>query len=184
MGCKPATVSCAAHKNRWPSSPDGVYWISPTGAPLLAYCDMTLQRELCSELEGEHRGKTRDSSGLAYSMTSVLLAEAGVCKIWAVRGSDDGYPLNELEPVLERPPATTCKTLGFVADALVNKCRYGSNHGNCGFPVPAYHRYGNNCSGCALRAGKFDGYVLQGPQFGTTVISTATGSVSTTCKIR
>jgi len=78
--CVEPTVSCNAHKNAYPSAPDGVRWISPSGTPMRAYCDMAERVELCTEIEGDHRGVTRDGSRLAYSLRSVLIASEGIVR--------------------------------------------------------------------------------------------------------
>ena len=72
--CVAAQVSCAAQKSSYPASTDGVYWISPAGVAHRAYCDMAISAELCTEIEGEHRGRTRDKAALSYVMKSILLS--------------------------------------------------------------------------------------------------------------
>ena len=64
--CVPALVSCAAHKNSYPAAKDGVYWIGTAGAWQRAYCDMALSAELCTEVAGEHQGRTRGKAAIGY----------------------------------------------------------------------------------------------------------------------
>jgi hypothetical protein len=35
-------------------------------------------------------------AAIGYSVSSVLLLNEGVCKMWAIRGTDDGHPFDEL----------------------------------------------------------------------------------------
>jgi hypothetical protein len=181
--CVAAQVSCAAQKSSYPASTDGVYWISPAGVPHRAYCDMAISAELCTEIEGEHRGRTRDRATLAFVMKSVLLWGDGVCRIWALRGAD-GYPISQLSPVSGVPAGATCPALGFVADGVLGNCQYGIEHGDCGFGVSAFHVWGNSCSGCPMNAGEYDRYTLQGPVSSGAVITSVQGTVVTTCKLR
>jgi hypothetical protein len=184
--CVPATVSCAAHKSAYPSSGDGVYWINPTGTPMRAYCDMQLQSELCTEIEADHRGKTRDGSNLPYTMRSILHARDAKCSIWAVRGSTDGYPIRAIEMV-EGQKLGTCQALGFPSDVMLGECAFGDSAGysNCGFALsPPLYQWGNHCSGCMIGDGLSPTYVKQGPMHSSTVLSTADGSVQSHCAVK
>lgn len=183
--CVPALVSCAAQKNSFPDSKDGVYWLAGDGAARRVYCDMAQSAELCSEVMGEHQGRTRDKSTLAYTMTSVLLLSDGVCKLWDIHGSDSGYPFGGLEAIQGVPAASTCRYLGFAADGALGSCNYGSNTGytNCGFTKTPLERYGNSCASCTPDgAGTFDHWVLQGQIFAAGILSSKSGSIFTTCK--
>jgi hypothetical protein len=183
--CVAATVSCAAHKSTYPTSPDGVYWISPTGTPMRAYCDMQLQSELCTETEGDHRGRTREGSNLAYTMRSILHASANECSIWAVRGSADGYPLHEIILVAGQKLGA-CQALGFPGDVSIASCAYGDNPGNsnCGFPLTVLYQWGNMCSGCVLGNGDFPVYTKQGPMHSSTLMSSFDGSTQSHCAVK
>jgi hypothetical protein len=183
--CVAATVSCAAHKSAYPSSPDGVYWINPTGTPMRAYCDMQLESELCTEIEGEHRGRTRDGSNLAYTTRSILHASDGKCSLWAVRGSADGYPLRALE-MLAGQKLGSCQALGFAGDVALGSCAFGDSTGytNCGFALSTLYQWGNHCSGCVEGDGISATYVKQGPMHSSSVLSSFDGSVQSHCAIR
>jgi hypothetical protein len=181
--CVPALATCAAQKNKYPASKDGVYWVGTGAGTHRAYCDMAEVVELCSDSASERVGRTRDSSKLEYKMTSVLLAD-GSCKMWNMRSAADGYPLSQLKKVAGVPAAQTCIKLGFVADGVLGDCSYGSSLTNCGYAVMPLNRYGNNCSGCVLNDGDFDHWVVQGPVISGDVLSDAAGKVFTTCKTR
>jgi hypothetical protein len=178
-------VSCTAIKNGHQSSPDGVYWIAPGGVPQRAYCDMALPGELCTETAGPHQGRTRGKTELLYDMTSLLLLDQGVCKIWAVRGADEAHPIDGLEAVKGLAAGQTCIALGFAADDVVGSCLYGSDVGysNCGFSATPLYWYGNACMGCKVGEGQYDHWVLQGPAVRASVLSNMTGSIFTTCKV-
>jgi hypothetical protein len=184
--CLSAPVSCRALKNDDPSAGDGVYWINPGGVPLRAYCDMREGVELCTEVEGEHRGRTRDPSRLVFRMVSTLDAGAGLCRLWALRGLADGHPLELFSQVGQAAPPDTCRLLGFMATEEVGRCPFGnsSNHGTCGFPITDYLLWGNHCRGCVQNDGDFDRYMLQGPVITGHVMTSFDGAVATRCKVR
>ncbi|HMI91076.1 MAG TPA: fibrinogen-like YCDxxxxGGGW domain-containing protein [Polyangiales bacterium] len=184
--CVAPTVSCNAHKNSYPSAPDGVFWISPTGTPMRAYCDMSERVELCTEIESDHRGVTRDPTKLAYSLRSVLIVSEGLCSIWAVRDTAEQLPLTQLHKS-DTQPLDTCQALGFAADGTLGVCAYGSYAGfsKCGFPIAdAFMVYGNLCGGCVEHDGTYDAYVRQGPVLQGDVISSFDGTTKTTCRVR
>jgi hypothetical protein len=169
-----------------PNLGDGEYWINPDTGPVLAYCDMQLGIELCTTIEGEHEGRTRDDSHLQFVMRSVLTSQ-GTCEIWAVRGKEDNHPLDSLVEipgmVLE---VKTCQALGFKDDQQIGHCGFGRDPGNsdCGFSGSLF-RYGNHCyPGCTMNPGHFTGYLLQGPMFDADTMSTMDGTVRTICKTR
>ena len=180
--CAPALATCAAQKNKYPASKDGVYWLVKGANAQRVYCDMAEAIELCSEVEGQHQGRTRDSSKLEYSMTSVLLPDLASCKMWAIRAVADGYPLWKLEAKAGVPEGQTCIKLGFAADGTLGTCNYGSMRSDCGFMLDPLNRYGNTCSGCVLNDGDFDHWLLQGPVKVGAVLSNVSGSAFTTCK--
>jgi hypothetical protein len=183
--CVAATVSCTAHKSAYPTATDGVYWINPTGTPMRAYCDMKLLTELCTEVEGEHRGKTREGSGVAYTMRSILHARDGVCSVWAVRASADGMPVGMLSPEAGQT-MSTCQALGFARDVALGACDFGdiAGYSNCGFAVSPLYQWGNRCSGCVLNDGVYPTYVKQGPMHSSSVISSVDGSFQSRCAIK
>jgi hypothetical protein len=182
--CVPALVSCAAHKNSYPNAKDGVYWIGTTGAWQRAYCDMALSAELCTEVAGEHQGRTRGKVAIGYTMSSVLLLNEGVCKMWGIRGTDDGHPFDELIAVEGVPAGQTCISLGFMGDGALGACEYGTERTNCGFSATPLYWYGNNCAGCVKNDGAFDRWTLQGPAIRAFTLSSMSGTEFTTCKIR
>ena len=96
-----------------------MYWIGSVGAWQRAYCDMSLSTELCTEIAGEHHGRTRDKAAIDYTMTSVLLLSEGVCKLWALRATDEGYPFDKLIAVEGVAEGRTCVSLGFAADGVL-----------------------------------------------------------------
>jgi len=181
--CVAALVSCAAQKNSYPSSKDGVYWIGTVGAWQRAYCDMQLSAELCSEVAGEHHGRTRGKAVLDYTMSSVLLLNQQVCKLWALRGTDDGHPFDELVAVDGVAAGQTCVSLGFAADGVLGACEYGSEHTNCGFTATPLYWYGNNCAGCVKNDGSHDRWTLMGPAITAFTLSSMSGTSFTTCKV-
>jgi hypothetical protein len=160
-----------------------VYWIGTEGAVQRAYCDMRLSTELCTEVAGEHQGRTRDEAAIGYTMTSVLLLNEGVCKMWAIRGSDDGHPFDELKAVAGLPAGRTCINLGFAADGVLGACDYGTERTDCGFSATPLYWYGNNCAGCVKNDGTFDRWTLQGPAIRAFVLSSVSGTEFTTCKV-
>jgi hypothetical protein len=182
--CVSAPVSCRALKNDDPSAADGIYWINPTGVPLRAYCDMREVVELCTEVESEHRGRTRDPARLVFRMMSVLDAGAGVCRLWALRALSDGFPLEVFSKFDQAPQLDTCRLLGFVATEEVGRCAFGSQSSKCGFPIGEHMLWGNHCRGCAQNDGDHDHYVLQGPVFSGNVMTSVDGAVSTRCRVR
>jgi len=179
--CVPALPTCAAQKNHYPASHDGLYWIGKIDDVRLVYCDMDEAVELCSETAAEHRGRTRDSSKIPYVMTSLLLPNQGLCKLWAIRAVSDGHPLGPLEGVGGLAGGQTCSKLGFASDGTIGSCSFGSERSSCGFSG-TFFRYGNHCSGCDTGAGVFDHYVLQGPLANGSALSTFSGSTFSTCK--
>jgi hypothetical protein len=186
--CQYATSCCQIHSLE-PQWGDGEYWLIDSGGwPIVAYCDMRLcdrglAGELCSVMEGDHEGRTRDGSQLAYLMRS-LLTDQGTCEIWALRGKSDNHPLDGLGAFAGQT-LKTCQALGFVDDDRLGACLYGSNpgNGNCGFPGSLY-RYGNHCTGCTLNDGFYPSYVLQGPMYTANVITAMDGTSRTRCKTR
>ena len=184
--CVAASVSCAAHKSIYPDSVDGVYWIQPSGTPMLAYCDMQERTELCTEIEEEHHGRTREGSNTPFAMTSILYADQGECAIWALRSVPENYPFTLLGLGLPHELGT-CEAFGFRADAALGACKYGDWTGStsCGFPVAApYYQFGDFCDGCTLNDGSHDTYVLMGPVHSSDVLSDFGGSVQTRCRVR
>ena len=181
--CVPALGTCAAQKNKYPASKDGVYWTGTDAQMQMhrSYCDMEEAIELCSDAEADRVGRTRDSSKLEYKMRAVLL-EDGLCKMWNLRAAADNYPLWKLEAVAGVPAAQTCAKLGFVADGVLGSCPYGETRTNCGYPVTPLNRYGNTCTSCVLNDGDFDHWVPQGPIKLGGVLSNASGTTFTTCK--
>jgi hypothetical protein len=117
-------------------------------------------------------------------MTSVLLLNEGVCKMWAIRGTDDGHPFDELIAVEGVPAGQTCIRLGFMGDGALGECGYGTERSNCGFSATPLYWYGNTCTGCAKNNGSFDRWVLQGPAIRASTLSSMSGTEFTTCKIR
>ena len=185
--CLPAPVSCRAFKADHPAAGDGVYWINPSGVPLRAYCDMRERIELCTELEAEHRGVTRDPARLVFTMMSVLDAGEGTCRLWALRASD-GYPIDTFVRSDPAQARDTCALLGFVSTASLTQCSYGSDaaqgYSKCGFPIGTYMRWGTSCSGCQQNDGEHDRYVLQGPMIRGQILGTFDGSRFLRCKVR
>jgi hypothetical protein len=170
-------------KSSYPTSPDGVYWIAPAALALPSLRDMAISAELCTRIEGEHRGGHATRLLIAYLMKSILLSSDGTCRIWALRGAE-GYPLTFLRPVNGVSEAATCPALGFVADGVLGNCPYGAQFGDCGFGTSPLHLWGNYCAGCAVNDGAYDRYVLQGPIDTGIVLSSVQGNVFTTCRVR
>ena len=180
--CTPALASCAAVKAMSPAAKDGIYWIAPAAKAQRAYCDMALGTELCTEVAGEHNGRTRDKAAIPYTMSSLLMPAQGVCKIWALRGTNDGIPFQSLAAYGSVPQGYTCIYLGFVLDGKLGGCLYGSTKTNCGFTIAAFYRYSNECTGCDVGAGSFDRWTKQGPISNGAVLSSTSGGAFTTCK--
>lgn len=182
--CKAALSSCAAQKTAYPSSPDGEYWIDPSGNnPMHAYCDMQLMTELCTEIEGLHQGRTREGSNLDYIMTSVLDKSAGICEMWAIRTLPDERPFENLYSPIRI--MDTCEALGFVGPGIENPCPWGSEFGTCGYDISnGFYNYGDSCGGCALNDGIWDKWVLMGPVYKGSVNSSMDGSYRQLCMTR
>jgi hypothetical protein len=144
---------------------------------------MQLSTELCTEVTAEHHGRTRGKAAIGYTMTSVPLLNEGVCKMWAIRGTDDGHPFDQLKAVAGTPAGQTCISLGFAADGELGACEYGSERTSCGFSATPLYWYGNNCSGCVLNDGTFDRFTLQGPAIRAFALSSVSGTEYTTCKV-
>jgi hypothetical protein len=188
--CVRAPVSCASQRSSYAASPDGVYWLNPTGAAQLrAYCDMRQGVELCTDVQGDHQSRTREGSNSSFAMISLLLWNEGVCKIWALRRTPEGYPFSKL--VLQHALGT-CQAFGFVADDEIGYCPYGDNAGktNCGFPLgtvapPPYYAMRDSCLGCTEAGdGDHDSYVVSGPMHFTDTLSSFDGSTYTRCRVR
>jgi hypothetical protein len=186
--CQTALASCAAQKAAFPQSTDGVYWIVPSSGPQLAYCDMKLGTELCTQSTATHTGRTREGSNLAYSMISVLTDNATACDVWAVRASD-GFPLGPLD----KDPAnnillTQCQTLGFIDDLALGNCRYGTDsangYTNCGYTVSPLYAWGHICMACDLGNGTFNHYVKMGPFTDGKALTSVDGATRARCKTR
>jgi hypothetical protein len=182
--CVTPPVACRDQKRIDPDSPDGIYWLNwPAFGidPFQTYCDMQQKVELCSTLEGEHQGRTRDSSQLEYLFTSVLNPDQGICTFWALRGALDSYPFSQLEPkdAAGNPTGamSTCAALGFVGDQSIGSYPSGG-------PGIMYHKYGNVCPSCDEGKGVFDHYVRQGFSYEATVITSMDGSVRSSCRVR
>jgi hypothetical protein len=170
---------CAEYKNAYPPINDGEYWLTSASGVIRVYCDMQMQKVLCSTVESTQTGRTRDASALAYTMTSVLM-EDGTCKIWNLRGTSDGKPLDRLHKH-QGNTLDTCQALGFLADHQINSCPYGASYTNCGYPGTLY-RYGNWCSGCTSYDGQYNRYVLQGAMNTASIISNTSGTIASFCK--
>lgn len=61
--------------------------------PIRAYCDMQARVELCTDIEEEHHGVTREPSMLKFTMTSIMHEDAETCDIWAVRENGTNIPI-------------------------------------------------------------------------------------------
>ncbi len=119
-------------------------------------------------------------------MRSVLHVREGDCLIWALQSSADGYPLGVLKDVAGQT-LSTCQALGFPADGELGSCPFGDSAGRtgCGFQsAPPYYHWGNVCSGCVEGEGLHKTYVKQGPIHTSSVLSSASGSTQSHCKIR
>jgi hypothetical protein len=183
--CTRPTSCCQIHSLA-PQRGDGEYELSNGAGSLVStYCDMqlciSLPGELCSAVEGDHEGRTRDDSRLPFLVRSVLTVN-GTCELWALRAKSDGHPLDDLIATTGLT-LTTCQALGFKGDAQLGGCAFGSGAGSCGFSSSTY-RYGNHCSGCTQNDGTYPKYVLQGPMTTAKVISTMSGTTRTSCRTR
>jgi hypothetical protein len=183
--CQGAVTSCAATKSAWPKSRDGLYWLAATDGAHLAYCDMALGRELCTDTMAMHSGKTREGSSLDYTMVSQLSADGGICELWAARASD-GYPLGRFDKDVAGITLNQCQALGFVDDSALGQCAYGTDSGysNCGFAVTPLYVYGHKCTGCMLNSGTFTHYVKMGPFTSGATLTTVDGVTRARCKTR
>jgi hypothetical protein len=183
--CRDALPSCAAQKATWPQGGDGVYWIVPSSGPQLAYCDLALGTELCTQSAASHTGRTREGSNLTFTMTSVLTDGGNACDVWAVRASD-GFPLGQFAKDLPGITMGQCQALGFVDDLALGVCQYGTDTGfsNCGFNVTPLYAYGHKCTNCTLNTGNFTHYVKMGPFTDGFVLSSVDGATRARCKTR
>lgn len=185
----PVPSSCAALKALDPDLSDGIYLIASDGTARRTYCDMTAQVALCSEGISDHDGVTRDSSRLAFTLTSVL--EGSGCRVWNVRARQDGRPLDALVTAADGDVALPCTPLGFTSDptlyVIESGCRYGQNAGSgtCGFNVTRPLRKWANLCSCELpgdiNPGYFDHYVQQGTIYVSYIPWDASGTVSVLC---
>jgi len=183
--CRGAVASCAAHKQAWPKAGDGVYWIVSGGQNHLAYCDMALGTELCTDVMGAHSGKTREGSNLAFSLVSLLSADGRSCELWALR-ANDGFPLGQFAKDVPGITLGQCQALGFLDDLALGGCQYGTDTGysNCGFAVSPLYAYGHKCTGCQLNSGTFTHYVKMGPFTTALVLTSNDGTTRARCKTR
>jgi len=140
---------------------------------------MELGTALCSEIEQDRSGVTRDPSAVPYKMRAVLEPSAERCAIWAVRHATTDTPFGGL--ATSYISINTCQALGFIDDNELNGCSYGSAYGNCGYTSDLYYRYGNACGGCTLNDGMYDRYMRQGYMSSAGVMSTMSGSVRSYC---
>jgi hypothetical protein len=142
--------------------------------------------ELCTEIEGEHRGTTRDPAHLVFRLRSVLDAGEGICRIWALRAVTDGFPIEFFFRIDRPQQLDTCWALGFIATDTLGHCDFGMDpaYSKCGFPVTTYMRWGTYCQGCQQNNGEFDHYVLQGPMTRARVITSFDGAIFTRCRVR
>ena len=161
---------------------DGLYWIKPGATAERAYCDMVLGTELCTEVAAEHHGRTRDKAAIPYTMSSVLVPAENACKIWALRGTNDGIPFQSLAPYGTLAQGHTCIYLGFLLDGTLGSCSFGSSRSNCGFTIAAFYRYSNECPTCMVGPGSYDRWTKQGPISNGGILSTMSGSAFTTCR--
>ncbi len=180
--CEAPRSTCGSLKSAHPSAADGEYFIGSSG--LLTYCDMQLRAPLCVEgAYASHTGSMRDGSALTYVMMSRLLS-TGVCELYALRHSANGYPLDNTN-------GDTCTQMGFRSLVGSDGCQFGyGNPGqDCGYPAaqPATtnaYRYGVACSGCTLNNGTYVSYVLQGLMATAGVMTTFDGSATMRCRTR
>jgi len=183
--CQGAVASCAAQKTASPGARDGLYWLAESSGVHLAYCDMALGRELCTDTQATHTGKTREGSNLAFSMVSQLSADGSICELWALRASD-GYPLGRFAKDVAGITLNQCQALGFVDDSALGQCSYGTDPGytNCGYAVTPLYAYGHKCTGCMLNPGTFTHYVKMGPFTSGATLTTVDGVTRARCKTR
>lgn len=182
--CVQATVSCIAQSAAYPGSTDGVYWINPSGTPMIAYCDMQQRTELCTQVESEHTSRTRDGSLISYTMTSILDITTWQCSIYALRDTLHNYPF---AAYILTHSLDTCQAFGFLADVpSFGSCKYGDATGNsnCGFPVDAFYRWADMCDGCTVGNGSYDVFAKMGIIHTSDVLSDFGGSIRTRCKVR
>jgi hypothetical protein len=183
--CRDAQPSCAAQKAAFPRGADGVYWIAPSSGPQLAYCDMTLGAELCTQSTAMHSGRTREGSSLGFTMMSVLTDGGNACDLWAVRASD-GFPLGLFSKDLPGITVGQCQALGFAGDLALGTCHYGTDsaagYTNCGFAVSPLYAYGHHCVSCMLNTGDFTHYVKMGPFTDGEVLTSVDGATRARCK--
>lgn len=175
-------ASCAELKGVQPQLGDGVYKILSGGALISAYCDMEIPAELCTTVQGDHTGRTRDASTLSYRMTSVLSSDLKTCSLWNLRAAVDGNPLSRLVAT-SGLTLSTCRALGLGDDVELGACAFGSAESKCGYTVNEHYRYGNSCSGCKLNDGVKTRYVLQGPMTSARTLSDAAGTIRTRCAV-
>jgi hypothetical protein len=188
--CYPAPSNCAALAALTPAAPDGVYQLNLSGTIQAAYCDMRTGRTLCTAMEADHGGATRDQAHVPFLLRSVL-EPPEFCRIWAVR-DEFGHPLDQLDSLDGAPEAlvrSTCEALGFQGgdEHLKRSCRFGSNPGwgDCGFPNqvgrPVKVKWGNSCN-CSEGHGR-PFYTLEKGVFTSQLPWTFDGRVSAKCRI-
>jgi len=117
-----------------------------------------------------------------------LRSEQGEYPREAQRRSSGGYPLDRLY-LNDGQRSSTCQALGFGENVHLGSCSFGrrssEGYSDCGFTNSHYFRYGNKCEGCKLNDGDiYPAYIRQGPMNKARVITSASGSVKTRCKIR
>jgi hypothetical protein len=183
--CVPPAANCSDIKGADPGARDGVYWVDEPGRNRV-YCDMVERTELCSLSPGVHAGRTRDPSRLRFTLSSVLKEDQGVCELWNLRAAQaPGYPLASFRRTNPADVRDTCAVLGFIKEARLGVCQFGDapGHSDCGFGTTPLLIWGTLCSCGPPRVGdgEFDHYVLQGPINTGTVLTSATGSATTTC---
>ncbi len=159
------------------------YFVTESSQSVLTYCDMSLKRALCSENQASRTGQTKDPSALDYSFVSILRPLTGFCEVWAVRGTSDNYPLDRFRG---STAIGTCAGLGFIKDGTLRNCPFGANNTQhfCGYPLVAYFRYGDLCSGCSAFDGSHDRYRLQGPMLVASIMSSFDGAIRSECDTR
>lgn len=165
------------------TAPNGIYLIGTSTSAARTYCDLAAQVALCSEVQGNVTGTTKDASALPWAATAVLRPDTGVCELWNVRHGTSGHPFDRIHPKTGSPNST-CEAFGFLGDELLGSCSFGSSYSNCGFPVTLY-RYGDACNGCSSNNGtSYNRYVFQGPMSSASVLTNASGSVRMYCRGR
>lgn len=160
------------------------YFINENGQSTLSYCDMSLKQVLCSEIEKDRTGRTKDTSALNYSMRSILRPSTGICEMWAIRNTADSFPIDALRG--GSVGISTCAALGFIKDSTLRSCAFGAGNPGlfCGYPISTFFRYGDACSGCSLNNGVFNRYVLQGSMSTAGILSDFSGSIRSECATR